>query len=151
MSEIIKNKTLQYLLAGVCGVIVGVLFLSLYGVVFGYLADIQAIGWIKILPQRMQRNAYWVHTFFFESLILAFLTIFLGGLVGTILKIDRFKASTVAFSAFLLTKIFYHFLVFNQFSVSDSPITYFVAISLMSWFLFWFSFSLSGRITRKRR
>jgi len=35
----------------------------------------------------MQQNAYWVH-FFFETLILAFLTILLGGLVGAILKID---------------------------------------------------------------
>ena len=151
MSEIIKNKPIQYLLSGCCGLIVGVLFLSLYGVAFGYLADIQAIGWIKLLPESMQRNAYWVHIFFFETLILAFLTILPGGLVGTLLTIDRFIASIIAFSIFLLTKIFYHFLVFHEFSVFDSPIVYFIAVSLMSCFLFWFSFSLSGLLPRKHR
>ena len=146
-----NNKVLSALLACLCGVISGNLFLRLYGIVFAYLVDVRAIEWIKVFPKSIHSIAYWIHSFIFEILVLAIIILITGCIVGAFLKIEKLKASILSFVCFFLTKSYYHYIVWNKFSLLDSPVIYFLVISVITIFMFWYSFYLGGLLRNRIR
>ena len=151
MTLLSKNKIFSIFLTILCGFVSGDLFLRLYGIVFAYLADIRAIGWIRIFPKSIRSIAYWLHFFIVEVFVLAIVIIIIGCIVGAFLKIEKLKASIISFICFLLTKSFYHYKVWNEFSFMNSPLIYFLVVSIITFLMFWYSFCLGGFLRSRIR
>lgn len=149
MTAKFKNNILSVLLAIFCGFIAGNLFLRFYGIIVSYLTDINAIVLIKIFPVSIRGNAYSLYCFIFEVIALAIVIFFTGCTFGAFLKIGRFKATIISFTCYQLTKAFHHYQVWNEFSLTNSLIIYFLIISVITFLFFWCSFYL-GEILLKR-
>ena len=144
-----KNRFYSVLLAIFCGFISGNLFLRLYGIVFAYLADLNAIAWIKEFPKSFRGIAYWSHLFIIEVFVLAIVIFITGCIIGAFLQIEKLKATMISFTSYLFAIGFYHYQVWNEFPQLSSPIIYFFIISVITFLFFWCSFYLGG-IIRKR-
>lgn len=151
MKIISKNNIISVLLASGCGIITGHLFLSLYGVVSSYLADIRAIEWIKVFPKSIHPLSFWLYCFIFEIIVIGIIIIIVGCIIGAFFKINKILASITSFICFELTKAFYHYRLWNEFSLVNTPIIYYLLISVIAVCLFWFSFYLGGVIRKKER
>ena len=152
MNIISKNNIVSALLASICGIITGHLFLMLYGVVFSYLVEIKAIEWTKNLPNSFNFISYWLYNFIVDSLVLAIVIIIVGCIIGAFVKINRIIASVISFVCFELTIAFLNFKVANEFSLFIfSPISYHLLLSAIAICLFWGSFYLGGYVRNKIR
>jgi len=123
--------------------------LRLYGIVLACLTDINAIAWIRVFPESFRGAVYWLYFFIFEVIVLAIVIFITGCIIGVFLKIEKLKATIISFTCYLLTKAFYHYQVWDEFSLINSPIIDFILISLITFLFFWYSFYLGG-ILRKR-
>jgi hypothetical protein len=149
MKTVSNNTVLSVLLACLCGVISGSLFLRLYGVVFAYLTQIKAVEWINVVPKNIRGIAYRMHLFIIEILVLAIIILITGSIIGAFLKMDKFKASIVSILIFWATQSFYHYMVWNEFSLLNSPAIYSLVIFVITFLMFWYSFYL-GELVRNR-
>lgn len=144
-----KNGIVSVILAIICGFISCNLYLRLVGIVFVYFINNNANSWIKELPKSFRSEAFLLYSFFLEVFTLTIVILFIGCIIGVFLKIEKLKATIISFVSYLFAKFFYHYKVFNDFSLIDNSAIGFFIILIITFLLFWCSFYLGG-ILRSR-